>query len=441
MRTRRNVEESDATLLLSVGAELGGGTLVAARHARALRRPKKHVAAVEFGNNAVAAARAVVEWAPRPPTGLALHVGGPRASEEAGVYSWSLRVLKALLPMLQETEAYPRHDALLPYLASNAYAQGVTAQLIEQGYCVLPGVLSRAECEEELDRLWAHVHHLSRGAVRRDDEATWYPAEPGAPDPWPHTCWRSFSDMFQSHGAGFVFSALREKLADRVFEPLFGTRELHSSKEGFTFQRPTAGGRHPFKHRVSYVCGQPCATNGEHFDQGADDTGLHHIQSSTALLDQTEDDGCFLCWPGSHVHHPRIAQGTYRGRANWFPLTDAELVSLRDAGLEMRRVPVKAGDVILWRSDLAHAGALPIGERTSFRAVAYTAMLPACLTPPTVWQAKREAYLLGHTSDHAPRRECWHAAKGTAWDREYAWTPPSLTARQEELYGLRPYGL
>ena len=39
---------------------------------------------------------------------------------------------------------------------------------------------------------------------------------------------------------GWLFSDLREILAKRVFEPLYGTRELHSSKEGFTFHRPTA---------------------------------------------------------------------------------------------------------------------------------------------------------------------------------------------------------
>ena len=42
--------------------------------------------------------------------------------------------------------------------------------------------------------------------------------------------------MFQTHAAGWVFSELREKLASRVFEPLYGTAELHASKEGSCLQ-------------------------------------------------------------------------------------------------------------------------------------------------------------------------------------------------------------
>ena len=44
---------------------------------------------------------------------------------------------------------------------------------------------------------------------------------------------KSFSDMFQT-------GTLREILTERVFEPLYGARELHCSKKGFTFHRPTA---------------------------------------------------------------------------------------------------------------------------------------------------------------------------------------------------------
>lgn len=111
-------------------------------------------------------------------------------------------------------------------------------------------------------------------------------------------------------------------LADRVFEPLYGTHELHSSKEGFTFHRPTAkgvapnGAEHPLVGQERpRVCGKVANTNGEHFDQRALDTGLHCIQSSTALLDQDDGDGCFLCWPGTHREHPKITKDIWRGES------------------------------------------------------------------------------------------------------------------------------
>ena len=37
----------------------------------------------------------------------------------------------------------------------------------------------------------------------------------------------------------------------------------------------------------------------------------------------------------------------------------------------------RAGDVILWRSDLVHCGAPPVGQRPGFRAVSYTCMCVA----------------------------------------------------------------
>ena len=53
---------------------------------------------------------------------------------------------------------------------------------------------------------------------------------------------------------------------------------------------------------------------------------------------------------------------------------------------------MKAGDVILWRSDLVHCGAPPIGARKGFRAVSYTCMLPSALTPDDVYPRKLVEY-------------------------------------------------
>ena len=75
----------------------------------------------------------------------------------------------------------------------------------------------------------------------------------------------------QQHGAGWVFTNLREMLADRVFEKLYGTKRLHTSKDGFAFVRPNAATN--------------AQTPGGHFDQGSDMVGLQCIQASVALTD------------------------------------------------------------------------------------------------------------------------------------------------------------
>mmetsp|Transcript_48393 Transcript_48393/g.121157 ORF Transcript_48393/g.121157 Transcript_48393/m.121157 type:complete len:471 (+) Transcript_48393:236-1648(+) len=386
-------------------------------------------------------------------------------------------------------------DPLLPWLATDTSWRAEIVEAIERdGYVLLPGVFSPSECAAEVGRLWELVEAVSGGAVRRGEPGTWYPTPGGAEtDPWPHSGWRSFPDMFQSFGAGWLFSALREALAERVFEPLFGRRELHCSKEGFTFHRPTAGGEHPAAGRRPFVCGAPSQRSaGEHFDQPATQVGLHCLQSSTSLLDQTADPdaGCFMCWPGSHRLHSQLTSGTYRGRKEWVPLTDGELEQLEAAGLAPRRVRAAAGDVILWRSDLVHAAASPGPNAACFRAVAYACMLPVALhqgsldstatqdgdaamhrnasphatsaTPrsllsmdsglvvcPLDWQSipngqrKLEAYLRTETGDHHPGAEFWLSPKparaAAAPGDFFADGPPRLTWRQAELYGLVPY--
>ncbi|GMI22918.1 hypothetical protein TeGR_g14646 [Tetraparma gracilis] len=123
------------------------------------------------------------------------------------------------------------HNLLLSYISTDTdLGRKVLEAIEDQGYVVLPSVLGGEECDEELDRLWDFVEKTSP-SVKRGQPDTHYPDGPGAPDPWPHSGWGNLPDMCQSYSGGWLFSNLREKLAARVFEPLYGTRQLHSSKE------------------------------------------------------------------------------------------------------------------------------------------------------------------------------------------------------------------
>lgn len=406
----------------------------------------------------VAAVTGRGEGAPAAEPAAGIVVGGKVRASAVAVAAATGTAGAAPAAASEAPEVVNEPDRLLGLLSTTSeLGRRVLDALQTDGYVVLPDVLSPSECDAELERLWSFVTTVAP-SVRRDEPRSWYPSEPGDADPWPHSGWRSFSDMFQTHHAGWLFSELREKLAERVFEPVFGTHELHTSKEGFTFHRPTEGGRHPGVSKTHFVCGRPQrAAVGEHFDQGANALGLQHISSVTAFVDQEVDDGCFLCWPGSHAHHSALVSGTWRGRSDWVPLTDEELRTLVDAGCAPRRVPVKRGSVILWRSDLAHCGAPPRGDRKAFRAVAYVSMLPASLTPPSEAAKKLVAYRACHTGDHMADREHWHAGKDTGKDAPapaeggearrpgkrfpyFVNGPPTLTTRQAELYGLVPYG-
>jgi hypothetical protein len=340
-------------------------------------------------------------------------------------------------------------DALLAHLSSEGPLSHVRDALLSEGFCVLPNVLTETECDDAVASIWDFIEDASSCTVSRNDPSSWYPGKDG--DPWPHTGYKSFSDMFQSYGAGWVLGNVRQALAERVFEPLYQTRELHCSKEGFTFHRPTAGIAAPkfwvdqVLNPTQMVCGEPQEiSQGEHYDQSHYCRGLYTIQSLVAFEDQQEGvDGHFLCYPHSHGQcHYELTKNIYRGKFSWIPLTDDEIRRLIDEmGLECRRVYAKKGDVILWRSDLVHAAVPPKGLTTRFRAVGYTSMQPALLTPASVYNDKMNAYKQRQTGDHRPNVESWHSHRQENPNHRPAFraSPPLVSWRLAELYGLVPY--
>jgi len=314
-------------------------------------------------------------------------------------------------------------DALRPYFAASAFAREIVAKLDTDGYAVLPGVFSGEEADAGLHLAWSFVEKVSPG-IRRHNWRTWYGSR--GQDPWP----QSQRDMMQLHQAGWVFADLKEMFAERVFERLYGTRELHCSKDGFTFQRPTWQelGRNP----------------NDHFDQGSSQRGLQCVQGSVALTDQEEADGCFLVWPGSHRYREEILEACPAGRRrpDFIILGEQEKDILRSAGIRPIRVPVKKGDVILWRSDVCHCGAPPIGSRETFRLVAYVCCLPAALTPEPVYEMKKRAFDRLETGSHWPCREEWF--EKSSRNKDFLACPyfdqlPVLSNRQQELFGLVRY--
>jgi hypothetical protein len=144
-----------------------------------------------------------------------------------------------------------------------------------KGYHHIPSIFTNDECHTVMNQLWEFVQDVSGGCVHRTDPMSWYSSEEISlfdcngnklqskcnqeeaettttvddddMDPWPHTGNTTAAtggggcggvDMMQSLGAGYLLGNVREILANRIFEPLFGTDELLCSKEGFTFCRP-----------------------------------------------------------------------------------------------------------------------------------------------------------------------------------------------------------
>jgi hypothetical protein len=89
-RTRRNVEDSDGTLILNLGT-LDGGTALTVAHARQIGKPCLVVALEEGIEPAT-----FRDWLAENHITV-LNVAGPRASKRPGVYAAACRLLDTLL--------------------------------------------------------------------------------------------------------------------------------------------------------------------------------------------------------------------------------------------------------------------------------------------------------------------------------------------------------
>ncbi len=92
-RTRRNVRDADATLVLSHGAPCGG-TALTVELARASDRPLLHLDLRALDGSA--ARRRLRAWL-REQAPAVLNVAGPRASEDAAIYAATRELLEAVL--------------------------------------------------------------------------------------------------------------------------------------------------------------------------------------------------------------------------------------------------------------------------------------------------------------------------------------------------------
>lgn len=99
-RTKRNVQDSDGTLIVNRG-ELTGGTLLTQQLARKLGKPC-HVVAAENGKSN-AAAMTVLQWLADHHIRV-LNIAGPRESKQAGIYAETLQILDSIQTFHDETQ-------------------------------------------------------------------------------------------------------------------------------------------------------------------------------------------------------------------------------------------------------------------------------------------------------------------------------------------------
>lgn len=110
MRTRLNVQDSDGTLIVSIGRELTGGSAFTAKQAKAQKKPCKHIELPAGGRSRVpdAVRAALLEWISENCISV-LNVAGPRESKEPGLQA---AVRDALVWIFEDGVPQPMFERL-----------------------------------------------------------------------------------------------------------------------------------------------------------------------------------------------------------------------------------------------------------------------------------------------------------------------------------------
>ena len=110
------------------------------------------------------------------------------------------------------------------HLSSTLLPDAVDA-LQSDGYYVVPEpTLSPHEERLAMVKLWSYVTTTSP----TQNLTHYHPSTAFSQNAWPSSSWASFPDMFQSNGAGWLFSDERTFLHDRLFCPLFSNADCNS---------------------------------------------------------------------------------------------------------------------------------------------------------------------------------------------------------------------
>ena len=408
--------------------------------------------------------------------------------------------------------------------------------------------ISHQDCDRAVQDIWNFCEDTSYARVDRSNPSSWYGSESernninddvndDGKDPWPCDDTTTHStnstgnlESFQARGAGWLLGDLREKVAQKIVEPLFGKPHA-CSREGFSFHRPpvlqkqttnkTSSDDIYYKRSMSVsefneisatyggnkedLENKEPSNNSNTFQSAetpvpvlTDSTAPVVIRSLVAMEQQIEgEDGCFVYYPGSHKygdiataataeHIPGVGGKTRKKKKSGaatktqtrvceqsISLEDIQTLqeeisttktSMNENHCKPTRVYLNKGEVLLWHPCLIYREEPPPRTTTTtvssrFYATAYsTFQIPQGLAPFRPNQPTH-AYKLRHTGDF----RTWNFPDPAALamlskenkqssqrsyvrridDRVrpyYRTSPPLVTTRLAQLYGLLPYG-
>jgi hypothetical protein len=219
--------------------------------------------------------------------------------------------------------------------------QGALRFFDENGYVVVPAVITPDEVKALADVVWASV------GADPDDPATWRLTDHGI-----------MVQLFQ-HPA--LTPARTSPRLLKAFAQVWGTADLWTSLDRVSFNPPVRPGVEFPGPRL-------------HWDISLVPPVIFQVQGMIYLTDTTAEQGAFEAVPG---FHKRIDA--------WLESLGADVDPRRvDLSAQARRIAANAGDLIIWRSALPHGASPNTGDRP--RLAQYVTQYPASLRPAERWR-------------------------------------------------------
>ncbi|XP_060073795.1 uncharacterized protein LOC132553556 [Ylistrum balloti] len=253
---------------------------------------------------------------------------------------------------------------------SNKSAESTLKDLKENGYTVVPNVLTHEECDK-------YIAQYKTWLQKFEDTG--------------RECFHRNS-VIQSYRTGHFSTTWEVRLKTKpVFEQLWKTEKLLSSADAIAISKPPEAG--------SKLFAAP-DTDWFHLDQAGCRLGLHAFQGGVNLEESTETDHCFRVMAKSHLYHSEFYRAFPKAEvktkeSEFYRLNKAQKDWYRRKGCQRVKVPVPKGGIVLWDSRTVHDNVKPVFDQPNkdrWRFVVFVSMTPAIWAKPEDIAEKNKAY-------------------------------------------------
>ncbi|KAJ4417683.1 hypothetical protein N0V82_006044 [Gnomoniopsis sp. IMI 355080] len=269
-------------------------------------------------------------------------------------------------------------------------------RLEEDGYVVVPGVVSAADCAEFREEALRWLEKFPHG-FKREDRSTW------TAEHLPYSVKAGLYNRYAVGHEAFVWKIRAQPNILGVFSQVWGTDDLIASFDGINISQPindTTG-----RTDIKPVDAWP------HIDQNPRRYDRFELYQGIAnLAPNGPEDGGLVVLKGSHRHHEEhFAQlGGFRPEQDMGEKENGYLYIPEDAdwyrtkGCEEVKVCAGEGDLILWDSRTIHWNVSPMGKQTRF--ATYVCYCPRSLMNDEDLARKQEIFQARKSTTHWPQQ-------------------------------------